>query len=247
MMFWHRKHSDKEPELFWHTDVHSHVCPGIDDGARDGSHSVRLVEAMGRMGFARMVVTPHVTDDVFPNTPEIIHHSYQRLREQCARVGLEMKFHCSAEYRIGEMLAEELEQGVVSPLPGGYLLVENSWLQEPPGLEGFLFEVRNRYGLIPVLAHPERYTYYHRKRRRYEELHDKGILFQVNLLSLAGHYDKQCKATAEWLLERRFVEFIGSDLHRSAHIDSIRSYLCSKDYHKLEAAAPFILNDSLNF
>lgn len=242
-MFFRRQH--KIPRLFWHTDLHSHVCPGIDDGARDASRSVQLVEAMQELGFTRMVVTPHVTDEVFPNTPQVIHESYIRLQEACRLADLHMAFNCSAEYRIDELLFQLLEERQVRPLPGGYLLVENSWMQEPMNLTGFLFEVRNTYGFKPVLAHPERYVYYHRHRERYRELHDAGILFQVNLLSLAGHYDKACRQAGEWLLEQKMVDFIGSDLHRASHIESIRRYLASSDYHRLEAAAPYILNDTL--
>ncbi len=233
------------PELFWQTDLHSHVCPGIDDGSPNAERSVQLVAGMHELGFRRMIVTPHVTDEVFPNTPEIIAESYTRLVESCRQAGVEMKFNYSAEYRIDELLFHFLRTGQVRPLPGGYLLVENSWMQEPANLDAFLFELRSNYGYMPVLAHPERYQYYQRHRERYRLLREQGIMFQINLLSLAGHYDKACKNTAEWLLENKMVEFIGSDMHRPSHLESIRNYLMSKDYRRLEAVAPLILNDTL--
>ena len=59
--FFHKRHDQVLPELFWHTDLHSHVCPGIDDGAQSVERSVQLVEGMAALGFTRMIVTPHVT------------------------------------------------------------------------------------------------------------------------------------------------------------------------------------------
>lgn len=245
MDFFHLRRSKRMPELFWHTDIHSHVCPGIDDGSPSPERSVHLVRAMYDLGFRRMIVTPHVTDEVFPNTPQVIAESYMRLTEACRLAGIDMQFSCSAEYRIDELLFDLLKAGQVRPIGREYLLVENSWMQEPANLECFLFEVRSRYGLKPVLAHPERYAYYQRHRERYEALKAQGILFQVNLLSLAGHYDKACRNTAEWLLDRKMVDFVGSDIHRMAHIESLRAYFQSRDYSRLEALAPQILNDTL--
>jgi len=243
--FLYKRRTHALPQLFWHTDIHSHVCPGIDDGSTSPERSVQLVAGMEELGFSRMVVTPHVTDEVFPNTPGLIAEAYMRLTEACRTAGLRMRFNYSAEYRIDELLIHSLRNREVIPLPGDYLLVENSWTQEPMNLLGFLFELRSKYGFKPVLAHPERYVYYQRHRERYQELRAHGIFFQINLLSLAGHYDRACKNTAEWLLDRKMIDFIGSDLHRMSHLESIRSYLTSRDYRRLEALAPQILNDTL--
>lgn len=233
------------PELFWHTDLHSHVCPGIDDGSPNRERSVSLVRGMWDMGFRRMIVTPHVTDELFPNTPEVISESYLRLTDAVASAGIPMEFNYSAEYRIDELLAEYLEAGRVRPLPGNrYLLVECGWSQPPFDIEGFIYRLRNDHGLIPVLAHPERYPYYQHHPEIYERLRQCGMLFQINLLSLAGHYDKHCKQTAEYLLAHDMIEFIGSDLHRASHLESLRRYFCSRDYRRLEAKQHLILNDT---
>lgn len=243
--FLHINSSSTLPELFWHTDIHSHVCPGIDDGARSPEMSVQLVRGMEELGFTRMIATPHVTDESFPNTPLTIAEAYLSLCEQCKKADLKMQFSCSAEYRIDDLLFDMLKEGSVRPIPGGYLLVENSWFQEPFNLEGFFFDLRNEHALKPIMAHPERYRYYQRNRERLQLLHSRGALIQINILSLAGHYGKAEKQTAEWLLAHDMVSFIGSDLHRTAHLDAIRNYLCSRDYRKLEAKAHLILNDSI--
>ncbi len=244
MNFFNLRKPKELPELFWHTDLHSHVCPGIDDGSPNVETSVELVRSMSQLGFTRMIVTPHVTDEVFPNTPDIISASYLRLTDAVSNAGIEMQFNYSAEYRIDQLLYDFLDQGIVRPLPGRHLLIECRWLQEHYDLDTFIYTLRNDHGLIPILAHPERYTYYHHHLNRYQELHDLGVLFQVNLLSLAGHYDKGCKQVAEWLLDHDLVEFVGSDLHRRSHIESLRRYFTSRDYRKLVAKQHLILNDT---
>ena len=240
-----RHNHNSLPELFWHTDIHSHVCPGIDDGSPSPQMSVQLVKGMADLGFTKMVVTPHVTDETFPNTPAIIRESFSRLVRACEQAGLPMQFRCSAEYRVDDILYSMVEKNTMSPLPGGWLLVENSWFQEPFGLEIFLFELRSGRGLKPILAHPERYPYYQHHYDRLEKLFNDGVALQINLLSLAGHYGKPIKQTAEWLLAHNMVSFVGSDLHRLGHLDVIRDYLCSRQYSKLEDKADLILNDTI--
>lgn len=200
---------------------------------------------MADLGFTHMVATPHVTDETFPNTPLNIAESFGHLRHACEQAGIRMQLRCSAEYRIDDILYAMVADRTVSPLPGGWLLVENSWFQEPFGLDGFLFDLRSKHGLKPIMAHPERYNYYQRHRERLEQLHGNNVALQINLLSLAGHYGKQARQTAEWLLSHGMVSFIGSDLHRMGHLDAIRDYLCSRDYRKLEAQADTILNDQI--
>lgn len=244
-MFFGLFQSTTLPELFWETDIHSHICPGIDDGSPSPQLSVQLVKGMDELGFTHMIATPHVTDETFPNTPETISTSFRLLRTACNEASLKMKLWCSAEYRIDELLFSMLENQTISPLPENYLLVENSWFQEPFALDTFMFKLRSDKGYKPILAHPERYNYYQRHRERLEELHDLGVALQINLLSLAGYYGKHIKNTAEWMLSHNMVSFVGTDLHRISHLDALRQYLCSRDYRKLEAKADFILNDTL--
>ncbi|MCM1004701.1 MAG: hypothetical protein NC402_00195 [Prevotella sp.] len=244
-MFGLFRSNTEPPQLFWHTDIHSHVCPGIDDGSPSPQISVQLVKGMAALGFDKMVVTPHVTDETFPNTPAIIRESFSRLLRACEEAGVQMQLRCSAEYRIDDILFSMVAVNTVSPIPGGWLLVENSWYQEPFGLEAFLFDLQSRMGLKPILAHPERYGYYQRHHDRLERLHENGVALQINLMSLAGHYGKQTKNTAEWLLAHNMVSFVGTDLHRQGHLEIIREFLCSRAYRKLEEKADLILNDKI--
>lgn len=239
-------HKETTPELFWKIDLHSHICPGIDDGSPDPDYSMKLVSGMAELGFEGMVITPHIAEEEFRNTRDTIDAAYSRLIEALKETGISMKTGISAEYRMDEGFIRMLEEGSLRPLPGNkYILVENAWFQEPAGLDGLLYEIRSRLGLTPVLAHPERYPYYHRSPERYRQLADKGVRLQVNLLSLAGHYGRSVKKVAEALVDDGLVSFVGSDLHRSSHVRAIKKYLLSPDYRKLLRESPRIINDEV--
>lgn len=231
--------------MFFTTDIHSHVVPGIDDGSPSVERSVELVGRMKEWGLEKLIVTPHVTQDTFENTPEIIEEAYGNLRRGLDEAGVDIEMDHSAEYRIDEMFVEQLEAGMVRRLHGEFLLVENSYIQEAYNLDQILFSISMK-GFRPILAHPERYMYYYGKQNRYDELHGKGILFQVNLLSLAGFYGKEPKKIAEMLIDKGYVDFLGTDLHRRTHADMITKYLGSKDYRRhREKLEGRIMNDDL--
>lgn len=239
------KKSQSDEKLFFTTDIHSHVVPGIDDGSPSVERSVELVQRMMGWGLEKLIVTPHVTQDTFENTPDIISGAYSELQEGLRQAGIEIDMDYSAEYRVDEMFVEQLEEGIVRRLHGNFLLVENSYIQEAYNLDQILFQISMK-GFRPILAHPERYIYYYDKRQRYDELHGNGILFQVNLLSLAGYYGKEPKKIAEMLIEKDYVDFVGTDLHRRAHAEIIEKYIGSKDYRRhREKLEGRIMNDQL--
>ena len=239
------KKSQSDEKLFFTTDIHSHVVPGIDDGSPSVERSVELVQRMMGWGLEKLIVTPHVTQDTFENTPDIISGAYSELQEGLSQAGIEIDMDYSAEYRVDEMFVEQLEEGIVRRLHGNFLLVENSYIQEAYNLDQILFQISMK-GFRPILAHPERYIYYYDKRQRYDELHGNGILFQVNLLSLAGYYGKEPKKIAEMLIEKDYVDFVGTDLHRRAHAEIIEKYIGSKDYRRhREKLEGRIMNDQL--
>ncbi len=229
--------------LCFSTDIHCHVVPGIDDGSPDAQTSADLVERMQRWGIDRIIASPHVTQITFENTPDILDPALEELNDELRRRGNPIEVLHSAEYRIDDFFREQLEKGVIMPYPNKYILIENSFMQEPWNLEQIIFDLQVK-GLRPILAHPERYTYYYNKLSRYETLHNAGALFQVNVLSLAGHYGKPEKKVAETLIEKGLVDFLGTDLHNMRHADVIDEYLCTKDARvHFDALRGKIMND----
>lgn len=230
--FFNKKNTDNL-EMPMKVDIHCHVLPGVDDGSPDIESSLKLVERMAGLGLTRIIASPHVTQDTFENTPETLDNALVSLQNAIKGTGLNIYLDRSAEYRIDEFSISQIESGIAKILPKDYILVENSFIQEPWELDKFLFNLKIK-GMKPILAHPERYGYYHNDRfARYKQLHDTGTMFQVNLLSLAGAYGKKEKAVANELVNRGYVDFIGTDIHRNLHIDIIEDFLASREYRKI--------------
>lgn len=233
----------KEPATLWfNTDIHCHIIPGVDDGSPDVKTSLELIERMQGWGINRIIASPHVAQDSFENTPESLEAPFEELKRALTTAGSTIEVSHSAEYRMDENFLKCMESGILMPLPNDYLLVENSFIQEPFNIDQVLFDLKVK-GFRPILAHPERYRYYSgSNRKRYEAIHNAGTLFQINVLSLAGYYGKDEKATAEWLIEKGMADFIGTDLHNHRHADAIDAYLTSRDArHHATAFRP--LND----
>ena len=124
-----------------------------------------------------------------------------------------------------------LQREEIIPMPGNHILIENSFLQPFWNIKSLVFDLQIK-GLSPILAHPERYAYYYDDKKIYKELHEQGCEFQINLLSLAGYYNKRAKEVAEWLISKQMVDYLGSDLHNSSHVLHINKYLSGKEYPK---------------
>ncbi len=229
-MFFHSK--SREISLCYSVEMHCHVLPGIDDGATDASVGASLVERMKQWGITHIIATPHVTLGTFENTPETVASALALLKEELLRRNVEIPVTTSAEYRLDDLFFSQLESGIVRAMPGGNLLVEAPFVQEPLSLDQTLFDLKMK-GYKTILAHPERYSYFRHRPERYKSLHMAGTLFQVNLLSLAGYYGKEEKSVAEWFADNGMIDFLGTDMHNLQHADAIEAYLSSSGYRKL--------------
>ena len=125
-----------------------------------------------------------------------------------------------------------------------HLIIENSFVQEPLNLDRLVFELQVD-GYRPILAHPERYFYYYENLDRYRALHDAGVEFQINLLSLAGYYGKGERRIAEKLIDMGLVDFVGTDLHGRRHVESIRGYMATREFRRHRSALEKVIKNGL--
>lgn len=243
-MFWF--HKKETPRLPFSTDMHNHLVPGVDDGSQEVETSVELLRSMSEWGITRVFPTPHVTDDTFENTPDTIDPAWRELVKGKDEAGIDITImNPSAEYRIDNFFLKQLEAGNVRPLSGKYLLVENSFVREPLDFQEIIFELKSR-GFIPILAHPERYMYYHFNFKNYQNLFNNDVLLQCNLLSLAGYYGKEVKRVAHMMAENGLISFLGSDIHGSRHTSAIAQYIGTSDFRRtMDKIMPNLLNDTL--
>jgi len=190
------------------TDHHSHILPGVDDGVKKMEVSLQVLEQYEQFGISELWCTPHIMEDI-PNTTAGLK---ARFAELCEAYQGSIILHLAAEYMMDGLFEERLEQGDILTLgmDGNQILVETSYFTPPMDMDNILSRIK-RKGFFPVLAHPERYVYMDNK--RYKELKEKDIRFQLNLSSLAGAYGPEAKAKARWLLKKKFYNLAGSDLH----------------------------------
>lgn len=207
-------------------DLHSHILPGIDDGARTLEESVELVSAMAGWGFERITCTPHITKK-FRNTRESIKEKFDILCNALVDKGLDVELRMSAEYRLNpETWPEILAKGEIMPIEDRYVLME--FPINDPSEMGHLrpmeeFSKVISLGLIPILPHPERYFYLsHDELLRYV---DAGVKIHSNYGSLAGVYGNEAKENAKRLVDEGIVSFLGSDMHNMLYVKIIGAWL----------------------
>jgi protein-tyrosine phosphatase len=229
------------------TDMHSHLLPGLDDGAETLEQSVELVETMQKLGYRKLVMTPHIMGDFYRNTPEGIRGALNALRQAVATAGLTgMELECAAEYYLDEWFGQKLESGEALLSFGGerkYVLVETSYINEPFNFAETMFQLK-AYGYQPVLAHPERYTYLYGRFSDLEAIRESGVLLQINLNSIAGYYSSGAKRVAEKMIDAGIVDMVGTDAHHLKHTETLRTKVLSSAYLQKALALP-LLNNTL--
>lgn len=224
-------------------DVHSHFIPGIDDGAQTMEQSVELISAMHELGFAKVITTPHVMADGYKNTPEVILGGLEKVRRALQEQGIDIMIEAAAEYYLDHELERLVREKRVLTFGGNMLLFELPFISEPVVLLSVVFEMQTA-GFRPVLAHPERYQFWHTDFSMMQKLKDRGVLFQLNTIALMGAYGPGAKRTAEKLIDQGWYELIGSDCHRMDHVEAIKATLTEPYLHKLLDSGK-LLNASL--
>lgn len=225
-------------------DVHSHFIPGIDDGAETMDDSVALIREFYNLGYKKIITTPHILADGYPNTPEIIVSGLEKVRIALKNSTIPIQIEAAAEYCIDFDFGRKIEEEKLLTFGKNYLLLEVSYLNPPDNLEQIIFKLLTS-GYMPVLAHPERYNFWHHTFEKYEQLKERGILFQLNINSLTGYYSHATKKIAEQMIEKNMIDFLGSDCHRFRHVDLIRrAAVYEKALHKLMESGN-LLNNTL--
>lgn len=198
-------------------DMHSHILPGIDDGSPDVATSLRFVKAFEAMGYEHIICTPHIYKELYPNDKETISAAKELLLAEMSKNNISIKLDAGAEYMINQDF--DISKPLC-PLNDKHLLIEMSYLTESPNISQTIFDLEIK-GYQPVLAHPERYTFYFKDKSRLKRFKEKGCLLQLNLLSVLGYYGKDVKHLAEMLLSEKLYDLAGTDLHHDKHLSAL--------------------------
>lgn len=228
----------------FHTDMHSHLIPGIDDGSKNIDDSIRLIQGLMNLGFKKIITTPHIMAGGYDNTPEIILEGLDKVRARLREEGMNIEIEAAAEYYMDENFERLIEEESLMTFGNSYVLFELSYLFEPNAFNEVVFKLNSR-GYNPVLAHPERYPYYYSKSaQKYKKIHERGVFFQINLMSLMGKYGPGAKEAAKEMIEADLVKFVGTDLHNIGHLNELKEVLKEKEIERL-ANDEYLLNQKL--
>lgn len=211
-----------------YTDIHSHLLPGIDDGATDMANTAALIKTLQGYGFVNFITTPHILTGVWNNTASNILDREAYTTEALPKHGVSAPLKAAAEYLMDDTFLNLLKTEKLLTLKDNYVLVEMSYLNPPIQLYDIIYELQLR-DYKPVLAHPERYNFYAGKLPEYQKLKKAGCVFQLNLLSVTGYYGKGPLETAKKLLDAGMIDFTGSDVHHERHTQAFKSKVLLKD------------------
>ena len=224
------------------TDFHSHLIPGLDDGAESEEESLKMLKGLESLGFRKVITTPHVMSDYYRNSPEAIFAGRDRLRTLCSENNILLQVEAAAEYYLDEGFTARLGKEKLMTLGDNYVLFEVSYINPPDHLMRTVFDLKVN-GYKPLLAHPERYPFWYNKFEVYEELKEHEVFFQINTISLTGYYGPGAKKIAEKMIDAGMVNFAGSDMHHTRHLEALRKTLGEKYLARLVAKG--ILNATL--
>ena len=211
-----------------YVDIHSHLLPGIDDGAKTFENTLEIIKSLQGFGTSQLITTPHIIEHVWENTADIINTKKDETVIELEKNQIIIPFRAAAEYMINDHFIELFQSKELLTLKKNYVLVEMSYLNPPIQLYSILFDLQVA-GYIPVLAHPERYIFYHNNFDEYLKLKKSGCLFQLNLLSLVGYYGEGITKITNKLLQKGLYNFVGSDVHHTKHIASFKQKVKTKD------------------
>jgi len=185
-------------------DIHSHILPGIDDGAKDVEDSLKLISKMKKIGISKIIGTPHIYPGVYNNSFETISKAFDKIDNT------ELDISFAAEYFICEEMIKEIEKKSLLTIKNKYVLVETNFMSLPKNFFDIIFKLRTN-GYQPIIAHPERYTYL--SLEQFFKLKKIGCQFQLNLFTTTGFYGLRVLDLANKLINKKLINFVGSDIH----------------------------------
>lgn len=229
-----------------HVELHSHLIPGVDDGVQTLDEALETLKVFEKMGYTKVITTPHIMADFYKNGPHNLIPKLQELKNYVKENGLSIELEVAAEYMIDDALEEKIKNNDLLSFGGNnkYILVEMPFLEEARNFKAVIFELQI-LGYKPILAHPERYTYYHQKKEKFEELVDKGILLQLNNLSLIGYYSPHVLKMAEFIINKKLHSFVGSDAHNVRHAAIINDKVINSKLYQKACNNVQLLNNTL--
>ncbi|MCW3086113.1 MAG: Capsular biosynthesis protein [Bacteroidetes bacterium] len=225
-------------------DVHSHLVPNVDDGSKGLDDSLSMIAELQAMGYSKIITTPHIMSDGYRNTPETILGGLEPIKAALKESNNNLDLSAAAEYYVDFDFERKIEnEKLLTFGEKKYVLFEVSYLNPPDNLYHVIFKMQLQ-GYIPVLAHPERYNFWHMEFEKYQDFIDKGVLLQMNINSLTGYYSMPTKKVAEKMIEQNMISFLGTDCHHMGHINLMKEVVYEPHLQQLIGSGK-LLNNTL--
>ncbi|WP_419211095.1 tyrosine-protein phosphatase [Maribacter sp. X9] len=226
-------------------DIHNHILPGIDDGAKSVEDAIELIKCFGEFGVKDFICTPHIMENYYPNNPNTITKSLALLQNGLKMSNLDhINIQAAAEHMIDSGFEKLVDENNIMPLSKSYILIEMSYLQASINFNNAIDKIKEK-GLFPIFAHPERYSYFHYSLGEYKKLKNKGLLFQLNLLSLGDYYGSDVQKIAKSLLNNNLIDFAASDVHKLSQLENLKKI--SLDTKTIKNLKPILEKTIYNF
>lgn len=219
-------------------DLHCHWLCGLDDGAPTIAEGRRMLEGLGRLGFGRVLATPHMRPSMYDTSREQILTAFEQQKPE----GLDVDVGVSAEHYFDDVVFERIRTGKGLPYPGHKAaLLEFYAMDLPPQVDRLLSQLK-REGITPVIAHPERYQTIWKDPGRLEKMVDAGALTLLDAGALVGKYGKVPQRVARALLDEGLYHAACSDAHRVEDLDCLEQAMTwvTRQYGASELEALFV-------
>jgi len=222
----------KPASNFLEVDLHSHLIPDIDDGVQSWDESLSILCQLNELGYKKVITTPHIIQNYYPNTPDKIRRGVVELNKKTAEIDLSISVEAGAEYYVDDHFAKQVKNKEEFLFFGdGYILIETPFMNKPLFLEETIFNLQAN-GFKPILAHPERYAYLQNNLELVHSLTALGLFMQVNISSLTGYYSKEAQKLAKYLIDTNQIHFLASDIHNQKHLNQVKKATKSKLFQR---------------
>lgn len=218
---------------FYTTDLHSHLIPKIDDGSKSMEQSLEMINELKKLGFKKLITTPHTMTHRFPNSKDDILRAFEKLQDEVSKQNIDIELEVASEYYYDEHFIELIRKKDLLTFGDNHILFELSYTTPVFGLEQTVYELL-KAGYKPILAHPERYTYFATSLEKYHIIKDAGLSFQLNVNSLNDFYGKNVKKAANYLVEQGLIDFVGSDTHRPNYVEALKKSIGNRVFRNIE-------------
>lgn len=225
------------------TDIHSHILFNVDDGSKSIKESICLLQKLKNIGFTDVILTPHyINGSSYNISNDKKRKHFNILKEELIKNKLDINIYLGNEIFINNNINNLIKEDVISTLNNSkYVLVELPFHNPILNLDDIIYELKYN-NLIPIIAHPERYTYFQKNYKEVDKLREEGVLFQGNYLSIIGGYGSLSKKLFKYMLKNKYIDFLGTDIHSLNNLSVIDNYdkiikkikkVCGEEYYQV--------------